>query len=80
MEPKFAYTPWEVTEEGFDPKTLRENESVFALANGANMESSWYYNDWMNEEHKNMAICSCNDGLRPVIIKVERIEETAGAE
>ena len=34
MEPKFAYAPWEVTEEGFDPKTLRENESVFALANG----------------------------------------------
>ena len=35
MEPKFAYAPWEVTEEGFDPKTLRENESVFALANEA---------------------------------------------
>ena len=34
MEPKFAYAPWEVTEAGFDPKTLRENESVFALANG----------------------------------------------
>ena len=34
MEPKFAYAPWEVTEVGFDPKTLRENESVFALANG----------------------------------------------
>lgn len=50
---------------------------VFALANGANMDSSWYYNDWMNEEHKDMAICSCNDGLRPVIIKVERTEEVA---
>ncbi|MCR5826418.1 MAG: glycoside hydrolase family 65 protein [Oscillospiraceae bacterium] len=34
MQPKFAYTPWEIVEEGFDPRTLRENESVFALANG----------------------------------------------
>ena len=50
---------------------------VFALANGANMDSGWYYDDWMNEEHKNMAIVSCNDGLRPVIIKVERTNEVA---
>ena len=41
------------------------------------MDSSWYYNDWMNEEHKDMAICSCNDGLRPVIIKIERTDEVA---
>ena len=34
MEAKFPYEPWCVTEEGFDPKNLRENESVFALANG----------------------------------------------
>ena len=31
---KFSYEPWTVTEEGFDPKNLRENESAFALANG----------------------------------------------
>ena len=31
---KFPYEPWTVTEEGFDPKNLRENESAFALANG----------------------------------------------
>lgn len=52
---------------------------VFALANGANMDNSWYYDDWMNEEHKDMAICSCNDGLRPVIIKVERTDEVSEA-
>lgn len=52
---------------------------VFALANGANMDSSWYYDDWMNEQHKDMAICSCNDGLRPVIIKVERTDEVSKA-
>ena len=34
MQAKFRYEPWCVTEEGFDPKNLRENESVFALANG----------------------------------------------
>ena len=34
MQPKFPYEPYSVTEEGFDPKNLRENESVFALANG----------------------------------------------
>ena len=34
MQAKFAYEPWTVTEEGFDPKNLRENESAFALANG----------------------------------------------
>ena len=34
MQAKFAFEPWTVTEEGFDPKNLRENESAFALANG----------------------------------------------
>ena len=46
---------------------------VFALANGA---EGWYYDDWMDtERHPGTAIVSCNDGLRPVIIKIERIEE-----
>lgn len=48
---------------------------VFALANGANMDSSWYFGDWINEEHRDTAICSCNDGLRPVIIKIEKTDE-----
>ena len=34
MKAKFAYEPWTVTEVGFDPVNLRENESAFALANG----------------------------------------------
>lgn len=50
---------------------------VFALSNGANMTDSWYYGDWMNEKHKDKAICSCNDGIRPVIIKVERTDEVS---
>ena len=34
METKFAFEPWTITERGFQPENLRENESVFALANG----------------------------------------------
>ena len=34
METKFAFEPWTVTEQGFSAENLRENESVFALANG----------------------------------------------
>ena len=46
---------------------------VFALAHGA--EGGWYYSDWIDPKHRGVAICSCNDGLRPVILKVERVEE-----
>ena len=46
---------------------------IFALANGSN---GWYFDDWMDtEKHPGTAIVSCNDGLRPVIIKIERIDE-----
>ena len=31
---KFSYEPWTITERGFQADHLRENESVFALANG----------------------------------------------
>ena len=46
---------------------------VFALAHG--VEGGWYFNDWIDPKHKGVAICSCNDGLRPVIIKIERTDE-----
>ena len=41
---------------------------VFALAHGAD-KSTFYFNDWIKT--KGVAICSCNDGLRPVIFKLE---------
>lgn len=41
---------------------------VFALAHGAE-DSLFYYGDWIKQ--KGVAICSCNDGLRPVIMKLE---------
>ncbi len=41
---------------------------VFALAHGADT-TTFYFNDWIKT--KGVAICSCNDGLRPVIFKLE---------
>jgi len=47
---------------------------VFALAHGAGAETL-YYGDWVRTP--GVAICSCNDGLRPVIMKLESTEEEA---
>lgn len=41
---------------------------VFALAHGAG-NGLFYYGDWIRKP--GIAICSCNDGLRPVIFKLE---------
>ncbi len=46
---------------------------VFALAHGAG--GVFYYGDWIREP--GVAICSCNDGLRPVIFKIEATDEEA---
>ncbi|MDL2237227.1 TIGR04076 family protein [Christensenellaceae bacterium OttesenSCG-928-K19] len=43
---------------------------AFAIAHG--VEASFYSGDWTKDP--NVAICSCNDGLRPVIFKLERAE------
>lgn len=40
---------------------------VFALAHG--VQDVWYFHDWI--EKLGVAIVSCNDGLRPVIMKLE---------
>ncbi len=45
---------------------------VFALAHGAGNET-FYYGDWIRKPGG--AICSCNDGLRPVIFKLETTDE-----
>ena len=47
---------------------------VFALAHGADQDL-FYYGDWIKTP--GVAIVSCNDGLRPVIFKLEATEETA---
>lgn len=48
---------------------------VFALSHGSGL---FYYGDWIDKE--GIAICSCNDGLRPVIFKLERTPETSEME
>ena len=50
---------------------------VFALAHGAKKEL-FYYGDWIRKP--GTAICSCNDGLRPVILKLEATGEEARME
>ena len=45
---------------------------VFALAHGCGKEL-FYYGDWISKP--NVAIVSCNDGLRPVIMKLEATDE-----
>lgn len=47
---------------------------VFALANGSGKEL-FYYGDWIRKP--GVAICSCNDGIRPVIFKLEATDEPA---
>lgn len=45
---------------------------VFALSHGSGREL-FYYGDWIKTP--GVAISSCNDGLRPVIFKIEATEE-----
>lgn len=45
---------------------------VFALAHGAG-DGLFYFGDWIRVP--GVAICSCNDGLRPVIFKLEATDE-----
>ena len=47
---------------------------VFALAHGA-QDGLFYYGDWILTP--GVAICSCNDGLRPVIFKLEATDRPA---
>ncbi len=47
---------------------------VFALSHGSGKET-FYYGDWIRTP--GVAICSCNDGLRPVIFKLELTDETS---
>ncbi len=43
---------------------------VFALYHG---QANFFNGTWVN--NPDIAICSCNDGLRPVIFKIEAIEQ-----
>ncbi len=47
---------------------------VFALSHGCGSDV-FYFGDWIRTP--GVAICSCNDGLRPVIFKLEATDETS---
>ena len=48
---------------------------VFALAHGAH-QGLFYYGDWIRKP----GVAICNDGLRPVIMKLEATDEEARIE
>ena len=50
---------------------------VFALAHGTG-DNLFYFGDWIRKP--GVAICSCNDGLRPVIFKLESTDIEAAPE
>lgn len=50
---------------------------VFTLAHMEGDEL-FYFGDWIRKP--GVAICSCNDGLRPVIFKLERTDEVSEPE
>ena len=65
--------PQNVQPDGFCDEAWKAiYQYVFALAHGATKEP-FYYGDWISKP--GMAICSCNDGLRPVIFKLEATDE-----
>ena len=57
---------------GFTRCPMMREGQVF-YADYAKPEGFFYYGDWIDRE--GVAICSCNDGLRPVIMKIERTDE-----
>lgn len=61
--------------EGFCPEAWKAiYQYVFALAHGAGAgENLFYSGEWIRKP--GVAICSCNDGLRPVIFKIEKTDE-----
>ena len=54
-------------------ENVKRTAIVSALAHGMGQNGElFYYGDWIRKP--GVAICSCNDGLRPVLFKIERTE------
>ena len=68
-EGQVFYADWECPE-GFCNEAWKAiYQYVFTLAHGGAAQELFYYGDWIRKP--GVAICSCNDGLRPVIFKIE---------
>ena len=64
--------------EGFcDGAWIAIHPYVFSLVHGTGNEL-FYYGNWIRKP--GVAICSCNDGLRPVIFKVESAGQDSAME
>lgn len=69
-EGQVFYADWQCPE-GFCNEAWKAiYQYVFALSHG--VDDLFYYGDWIKE--KGVAIVSCNDGLRPVIFKIEKTD------
>jgi uncharacterized repeat protein (TIGR04076 family) len=64
------YADWAKPEGFCDEAWKAIYQYVFALSHGSEV---FYYGGWI--EKPGVAICSCNDGIRPVIFKIERTGE-----
>lgn len=71
-EGQVFYADWAKPDGFCDEAWKAIYQYVFALAHGAGSEL-FYYKDWIKTP--GVAICSCNDGLRPVIFKLEATDE-----
>lgn len=68
------YADYAKPEEFCDEAWKAIYQYVFALAHGAE-NTAFYYHDWIKEP--GIAIVCCNDGLRPVIFKLESTNITS---
>ncbi len=75
-EGQVFYADWAKPDGFCDEAWKAIYQYVFALAHGADKEL-FYYKDWITKP--GVAICSCNDGLRPVIFKLEATEQESKA-
>ena len=76
QEGQVFYTDYAKPEGFCDEAWKAIYQYVFALAHGAE-KGLFYYGDWIRTP--GVAICSCNDGLRPVIFKLETTDQEAFA-
>ena len=69
-EGQVFYADWKKPEGLCDEAWKAFYQYAFALAHGGR---NLFNSDWVNKP--DIAICSCNDGLRPVIFKLESMPE-----
>ena len=63
------YADWECPQGFCNEAWEAIYQYVFTLAHDGAINEPFYYGDWIKD--KGIAICSCNDGIRPVIFKIE---------